>query len=151
MNLLGSHDRARIINVLAGCEWGYLPREERANLFLTTEQYRLGSERYFTGIEILCALPGAPTLYYGDEAGLQGTADPYNRGTFPWGREDVKLQSAVRTLLKKRKSDPILQTGLLEATAMDDDTLFIRRWVEGGRDALGKPAENGEEFINIRR
>ncbi len=151
MNLIGSHDRARIINVLAGCDWGYLPREERANLILSPEQYQLGAERFLTGMEILCALPGAPTLYYGDEAGLQGTADPYNRGTFPWGREDIKLQSAVRQLFQKRKNSPILQTGFLEATAMDDDTLLIRRWVEDGKDALGKPAENGEEITKIRR
>jgi cyclomaltodextrinase / maltogenic alpha-amylase / neopullulanase len=151
MNLLGSHDRARIINVLAGCEWGYLPREERANLLLTPEQYRLGSERFLTGMEILCALPGAPTLYYGDEAGLQGTADPFSRGTFPWGREDIKLQSAVQALLQRRKNNPVLQTGFLEATAMDEDTLLIRRWVEGGKDALGEHAENGEEIIKVRR
>jgi 4-alpha-glucanotransferase len=151
MNLLGSHDRARIINVLAGCEWGYLPREERANLLLTAEQYRIGSERFLKGMEILCALPGVPTLYYGDEAGLQGTADPFNRGTFPWGREDIKLQGAIRALFQRRKNNPVLQTGFLEATAMDDDTLLIRRWVEGGKDALLKPAENGEEIIKVRR
>lgn len=151
MNLLGSHDRARIINVLAGCEWGYLPREERSNLHMTHEQYSLGSERFLKGMEILCALPGAPTLYYGDEAGLQGTADPYNRGTFPWGQEDVKLQNAVRELFQKRKNSIVLQTGFLEAAAMDDDTLLIRRWVEGGRDALLNPAENGEEIIKVRR
>lgn len=151
MNLLGSHDRARIINELAGCEWGDLPREERADLHLTMEQYRMGSERFLKGMEILCALPGAPTLYYGDEAGLQGTADPYNRGTYPWGREDIILQSEVRKLLQRRKNCPILQTGLLEATAMDDDTLLIHRWVECGKDAIGKPAENGESFIKVRR
>lgn len=151
MNLLGSHDRARIINVLAGCEWGHLPREERANLHLTQEQYRLGAERFIKGMEILCALPGAPTLYYGDEAGLQGTADPFNRGTFPWGREDMKLQKAIRTLFHKRKNNPVLQTGFLEAEAMDEDTLLIRRWVEGGMDALLKPAENAEEIIKVRR
>ncbi len=151
MNLLGSHDRARIINVLAGCEWGHLPREERASLHLTQEQYRLGAERFIKGMEILCALPGAPTLYYGDEAGMQGTADPYNRGTFPWGREDRKLQSAVRTLFHHRKNNPVLQTGFLETTAMDEDTLLIRRFVEGGKDALLKPAENGEEIIKVRR
>ncbi len=151
MNLIGSHDRARIINVLAGCDWSHLPREERANLLLTPEQYSLGMERFLKGMEILCALPGAPTLYYGDEAGLQGTADPYNRGTFPWGREDMKLQSAVRALFQKRRNSPVLQTGLLEAKAMDEDTLLIRRWVEGGQDALLKPAENGEEIIKVRR
>ena len=33
-------------------------------------------------------LPGAPSIYYGDEAGMEGYRDPFNRRTFPWGRED---------------------------------------------------------------
>ncbi len=151
MNLIGSHDRARIINVLAGCEWGHMPREERTNLRLTPEQYRLGVERFLKGMQILCALPGAPTLYYGDEAGMQGTADPYNRGTFPWGREDIPLQNAVRTLFQRRKNSPVLQTGLLETAALDEDTLLIRRYISGGKDAFGKPSQNGEEIITVRR
>jgi len=142
MNLLGSHDRARIINVLAGCEWGYMPREERATLRLSPEQYHLGTERFIKGMEILCALPGAPTLYYGDEAGMQGTADPFNRGTFPWGREDSSLQSAIRKLFQFRHNSQVLQTGFLEVKALDEDTLLIRRWTECGKDALGYPAEN---------
>ena len=36
-------------------------------------------------------MPGAPCLYYGDEAGLTGMADPFNRGTYPWGQEDTEL------------------------------------------------------------
>jgi 4-alpha-glucanotransferase len=151
MNLLGSHDRARIINVLAGCEWGDLPREERANLRLSPEQYRLGAERFLNGLQILCALPGAPAIYYGDEAGMQGTADPFNRGAFPWGREDQALQNDVKALLNHRKNSSVLQTGFLEVSAPDEDTLRIRRWIEQSKDALGNPAQNGEEIIEVRR
>ena len=151
MNLMGSHDRARIINVLAGCEWSHLSREERSGLRLTPEQYRLGKDRYIKAMEILCALPGAPALYYGDEAGLQGTADPYNRGTFPWGREDADLISAIRKLFEARMKKPVQRTGFLEAAAADEDTLLIRRFVEGGKDALGQPAEDGEKIIRVRR
>ncbi len=151
MNLLGSHDRARIINVLAGCEWKELPREERAHMQLTLKQYQLGSNRFIKGMEILCALPGAPTLYYGDEAGMQGSADPYNRGTYPWGREDASLQNAIRDLLNKRKNSPVLQTGFLEASALDSDTLVIRRYFQNGFDALGNPAQDDETIIQVRR
>ncbi len=151
MNLLGSHDRARIINVLSGCSWDDLPREKRAALRLTREQYLMGTERFLLGLQILCALPGAPTLYYGDEAGLQGSADPYNRAPFPWGREDARLQAAVKALLQQRKNNLLLQTGFLEVSAPDDDTLLIRRFVENGRDALGEPAENGEVTVQIKR
>ena len=40
---------------------------------------------------IIYTLPGVPCLYYGDEAGLTGMADPFNRGTYPWGQEDTEL------------------------------------------------------------
>jgi len=151
MNLLGSHDRARIINVLASCEWQELPREERALLHLTPEQYQLGSERFVKGLEILCALPGAPTLYYGDEAGLQGSADPYNRGTYPWGREDAHLLALIREVLYNRKIYSVLKTGYIEAWAQDNDTLVVRRYFQNGFDALGKPASDEEKIIQIKR
>ena len=151
MNLLGSHDRARIINVLAGCEGKDLPREERALLQLTQEQYHTGSQRFVKGVEILCALPGAPTLYYGDEAGMQGSADPFNRGTYPWGQEDTSLQFAIRELLYNRKSSPVLKTGYIDAWAKDSDTLMIRRYFQNGFDALGNPASGDEKTIQIKR
>ena len=44
----------------------------------------------------LCALPGCPTVYYGDEAGLTGCQDPWCRRPFPWGQEDKELQTYVK-------------------------------------------------------
>ena len=49
-------------------------------------------------------LPGVPCLYYGDEAGLCGMADPFNRGTYPWGREDEELVKYFQTLGQLRRS-----------------------------------------------
>jgi 4-alpha-glucanotransferase len=120
-------------------------------LRLSPEQYRLGTERFLKGLQILCALPGAPAVYYGDEAGMQGTADPFNRGAFPWGREDQALQNDVKVLLNHRKNSPVLQNGFLEVSAPDEDTLRIRRWIEQSKDALGSPAQDGEEIIEVRR
>lgn len=151
MNLLGSHDRARIINVLSGCEFNHLSREERANLHLTKDQYELGVERFKKGLQILCALPGAPTLYYGDEAGMEGTADPFCRGTYPWGREDKDLQKFVQDQFFRRNHTPVLQTGFMDISAPDDDTIRILRYIDHGVDALNQPAKNGRALLVLKR
>ena len=55
--------------------------------------------------------PGAPTIYYGDEAGLTGWTDPDNRRTYPWGREDRGLIELHQALARLRKALPVLQCG----------------------------------------
>jgi len=58
--------------------------------------------------------PGAPTLYYGDEAGLCGWTDPDNRRVYPWGNEDKLLMNVHKALIKMRKELPVLKTGSTE-------------------------------------
>ena len=55
--------------------------------------------------------PGAPTIYYGDEAGLTGWTDPDNRRTYPWGHEDKELIGFYRALAALRRDLPVLRTG----------------------------------------
>ena len=55
--------------------------------------------------------PGAPTIYYGDEAGQVGWTDPDNRRTYPWGREDLQLIELHRFLASLRKKRPVLRSG----------------------------------------
>ena len=151
MNLTGSHDRPRSINALCGRTWEELPQPQRGPMRLTAEEYASGKARYVAMLRLLCALPGIPCVYYGDEAGLQGASDPFCRGTFPWGKEDAALQSQVRALLQARRQSPALQTGTLEVTAVDADTLCIVREIRDGRDVFGKPAANERVQIEIRR
>ena len=56
--------------------------------------------------------PGAPTLYYGDEAGLCGFTDPDNRRTYPWGREDQEMLRFYREIIKVHNRYPALRTGI---------------------------------------
>ena len=55
--------------------------------------------------------PGAPTIYYGDEAGVCGFTDPDNRRTYPWGREDRELIRFHREMIRIHKENPALRTG----------------------------------------
>ncbi len=131
MNLLGSHDKARIINRLSGVEPEEKPRSERRFEPLTKEQFELGKRRFLKAWELVCALPGIPCLYYSDEAGAQGGDDPFCRGTYPWGREDRDLLESVRRINLERRSSAPAKYGTLSLTAEDADTLTVRRTHDG--------------------
>ena len=72
--------------------------------------------------------PGAPTIYYGDEAGVVGWTDPDNRRTYPWGREDNELLSFHKDIIHIHKSHSALKTGSLEFLLTEHGILSYGRW-----------------------
>ena len=154
MNLLDSHDRVRALNAFAGYDREgihQMPRDEASRVRLTPEQLALAKERYLEALRLLCALPGAPTVYYGDELGMQGMADPWNRAPMDWDGGDAVLWSAVSALLNQRRGSRVLQTGLMEAQAIDDHTLTVRRYAWQGQDAFGNPLTEADITVTITR
>lgn len=87
LNSLGTHDTRRI-------------RSE----FSSNEQLALA-------VHMLLTLPGVPCIYYGDEAGLTGERDPFNRATYPWGREDEAIMAIYRSAISRRQSDQAFTAG----------------------------------------
>ena len=131
MNLVGSHDKARVISRLSGEEPEHRRPEDRDCVPLTPEGYARGRERFIKIWRFLCALPGMPCLYYGDEAGLQGGDDPFCRGTYPWGHEDAGLIEAIREINLQRRKSRAAQWGDLNLTANGDDSITARRTFKG--------------------
>ncbi len=107
MNLLSSHDRPRILTVLGGGE----EDNSRGGELMTPEKYALGIERLKMAAFLQFTLPGIPSIYYGDEAGLQGGGDPFCRKTYPWGKEDRTLREYFIRLSSLRKALLPLQRG----------------------------------------
>ncbi len=127
MNFLGTHDTPRILTVLGyGGAWPQT-REERARVSLTAEEYSLGLRRLRLAALVMFAFPGSPTIYYGDEAGMQGFEDPFNRGTYPWGRENGELLAWFRRLGALRRALRSLQDGTIEYIVADASALAFRR------------------------
>lgn len=62
-------------------------------------------------IKTLFTMPGVPCIYYGDEAGLFGERDPYNRAAFPWGRESQKHMTFYKEAIDLRKSSEVFTKG----------------------------------------
>lgn len=99
MNFVSSHDTVRAITKLAGHEVGENDREwQERHDSLSREEYILGRERLMLSYLLLYFLPGIPSIYYGDEVGLQGQKDPFNRKTYPWKRRDKKLLKFFKSL-----------------------------------------------------
>ncbi|MBR1390452.1 MAG: glycoside hydrolase family 13 protein [Lachnospiraceae bacterium] len=72
--------------------------------------------------------PGAPTVYYGDEAGVCGFTDPDNRRTYPWGHEDKELIAFHREMIRIHKENPALKTGSLTFLNGADNQLCYARF-----------------------
>ncbi len=138
MNLLGSHDRARILNMLVDCTGEELPREKRRDLCLTQPQRILAMARLKLALRLVAVLPGMPCVYYGDEAGMEGAADPFCRGTYPWGEEDRDLLAYFAAELQRRHTHPVWSRGDWILEAPHEDVLALIRTTAGGRDAFGE-------------
>ena len=133
MNLLGSHDTERILTALVGePEDGY-SMDEIAKKRLSPKAYQYGSQLLVLGYLVLCTLPGIPTVYYGDEVGMEGYRDPFNRMPYPWHKRDTDLLDAYREIGQLRRSSPILREGAFSLHVLDSERLIFSR---RGEDAV---------------
>ena len=151
MNLLGSHDTARAISVFADIGDMAPDRVYRHPFMMSPGDYARGKRRMVAAWQLICALPGMPCLYYGDEAGLTGMADPYNRATYPWGHEDAALVETYRRIMTDRMTSPVLRTGDLRLTAPGPDVLLVERRIRGGADVFGEPADDDFRVLAVNR
>ena len=72
--------------------------------------------------------PGAPTIYYGDEAGLCGFTDPDNRRTYPWGNEDKNLIEFHKAMIRIHKSSEAFRTGSVKLLSGGGNLLCFARF-----------------------
>lgn len=135
LNLIGSHDRIRVLTMMGDApddlsdlekEYYCLPDDKR---FLATKRVKLLSMLQFV-------LPGVPSIYYGDEAGLEGFEDPYNRATYPWDREDQGLLAHYRMLAGLRKQYPFLISGKFQFSWEGEHVFICQRTADSGEESI---------------
>ena len=151
MNLLGSHDRARVHNLLVKQDFSHLPIAQRRGLTMGPAYKKLARQRFIKMLQLVVALPGMPSMYYGDEVGMEGASDPFCRGTFPWGQEEEDTLALVKEAFRLRAERPVLRRGFLELATEGDDTLIIHRFAKDGLDVFGEPLEDGPFLLRISR
>ena len=130
MNELSNHDHSR-----------FLTRTNRMIGRMNT----LGPDAAAAGINkgifreavtIQMTWPGAPTVYYADEAGQVGWTDPDNRRTYPWGHEDESLIALHRDLIALRKKLPVLKSGSLKQLLADYGRIAYARFSDSSRAVI---------------
>ena len=127
MNFLSTHDTPRLLTVLGYTGPWPKNREERARMVLNGNEILHGMRRLRLAALVMYAFPGSPTVYYGDEAGMQGFEDPFNRGTYPWSRENHWLIAFFTRLGQLRNARESLQSGSIEYLLSDGPLLAFRR------------------------
>ena len=88
------------------------------------------------GVVIQMTWTGAPTIYYGDEAGVCGFTDPDNRRTYPWGHEDQVLLSFHKDIIRLRRENEELRTGSLKMLENDYNFISYGRFNRKGQCAI---------------
>ena len=111
MNHIGTHDTMRALTAMVGESCDGRDRRWQAHQELTAQQLEIGTQMLKTAAAIQFTLPGIPSIYYGDEAGMTGYKDPFNRGCYPWGSENHELINWYTQLGKIRKENPSLSDG----------------------------------------
>ena len=127
MNMLSTHDTPRILSVLSPEKY---PRDKSlAAGYRMSEKARGVAERRLRLAAFMqFTLPGIPCIYYGDEVGMEGYRDPFNRRPYPWGRGDTELLAHYRRLAKIRRTHAVFADGETEILYAGDGVFdFVRR------------------------
>ena len=150
MNLLGTHDTDRIRTALAtSTTIRGMSREDQLRLRFDDESLRLALRREKLCAVLQFAIPGVPSIYYGDEQGMCGVGDPFNR--LPFREGEMELHDLYAQLANMRGANPALSTGDAVFMAYNADILLVLRYVRGGVDHFGASAENGAFLAVINR
>ena len=129
MNLLGTHDTARILTALVDDFDGN--REEKAKRRLSRNSFDVAYDRLLMASFLQYTLPGSPSLYYGDEACMEGYRDPFNRRPYPWGREEPDFMAHFLRLGQLRKEFEALRLGDIQFFAAGDKHIGFTRSYKG--------------------
>ncbi|MBR6780452.1 MAG: glycoside hydrolase family 13 protein [Clostridia bacterium] len=149
MNMLGTHDTQRVLTYLAGVDCNGRSREWQAAVQLTQTQYNKAKQLFKIALVLQYTLPGVPCIYYGDEAGLTGCNDPFNRGCYPWGHEDHDLLSFVKELGSLRRKETALKTGdFISVSAMLQCVCYLR--MEDAKNGIMVIANKNDHAIDYR-
>jgi glycosidase len=118
MNLLSGHDVARSLHIFGD-------EGEKTS----AEKIEIAKQRLRLAVFFQMTYPGSPAVYYGDEVGVTGGEDPYNRAPYPWadkgGKPDTTLLADFKRLIKLRKEHAVLRHGSLDAPVHIDDNVIV--------------------------
>jgi len=128
MNLLSSHDTPRIITALSGKGEG-MSKTDKAEFKLQGEELNRAVNLTKVSALLQFTLPGNPSIYYGDEIGMEGFEDPLNRCFFQWEEQNVSLREFYKKLsFLKNQNEAIKRGDIVFREVGDKFIKFTRKW-----------------------
>ncbi len=152
MNLIGTHDTMRAKNILSGqnIDEG-MSNDEKIRFRLDPVAETLAINRLKLAVLMQMTFVGVPCVYYGDEIGMQGLRDPFNRKAYSWRCVDPDLLGFYKKAIALRNSKDCLKTGDFHILYADGDVLVYERQIKKSEDVFGKPSKNGIAVCCINR
>lgn len=149
MNSLGTHDTVRIINALSDVRAHGWSKTHKLGYKLPDSEYEKAKKKLYLASVLQFTLPGIPSIFYGDEAGLQGFDDPINRRPYPWGSEDEEILAHYKKLGRIRRENRAVFSGGFN---MRDENGLVAYERAGGDDeiliAVNAGTDDKTLFIN---
>lgn len=146
MNILGTHDTARILTTLGGDRMENSSKDVWSKAKLSDSQYKTGCKLLKIAAVLQYTLFGFPCLFYGDEVAVEGYRDPFCRACYPWNSPNKLLLDFYRRLGKLRK-DPVFAEGdFRELVAENGVYAFQRELQETQTDVIVAVNRGGSEF-----
>lgn len=148
MNILGTHDTARILTVLGSSE---IPRtkDEKAVYNLNEEELKKAIKLLKIASLLQFTLPGVPCIYYGDEVGVEGFEDPFNRACFPWGNENMEILNHYKLLSELRKNK-LFAEGKYKCLLHSNGVFAFERYNDGERIIVAINMSENTITLNIK-
>lgn len=125
MNILGTHDTERILTMVGTSNHPW-DRVGMSKAKLSKEEYDRGKKMLKICVGLEYTLPGIPTIYYGDEIGMEGEKDPFNRKPFPWGTKDSEIFNFYKKMAKVREEN-VFKEGDINILVSEGGTLIYER------------------------
>lgn len=128
MNILGTHDTDRILTVLSGDSPDGYTNAELSVKRMTEKQRENGIKMLKAASVLQYTLFGTPSVFYGDEAGLEGYRDPFCRLPYPWSNINEELLNHYKKLGNIRRKEPLLKDGDFIFTEVSDGFVAYKRY-----------------------
>lgn len=148
MNILSTHDTIRILTEL-GSKSIPTSKDEMA-------ESKLSKDELFEGIKLLkiasllqMTLPGVPCIYYGDEVGMEGWKDPFNRLCFPWGNENIELLNHYKFISELRKNNSLFVDGNYKCIIHDEGVFAFERYHENKKIVIAINLSDKNVTLNL--
>ena len=143
MNELSNHDHSRFLtrtNRMVG---------RTASMGPEMASHNINKAVFMEAVVMQMTWPGAPTVYYGDEAGLCGWTDPDNRRTYPWGHEDMQLIDFHKEIIAIHKASPALMRGCYKFLHGDYNILSYCRFYDDDSAVVVVNNNDSEKIIRV--